>query len=172
MIKMAWGQYIDNRYFCRSCHKTANSKPDINCSETRHIEFYKDNLGRDKQSRLKNKAVWKIRYHEQENKIRKDVMNHYGGKCVCPDCGFDDLDFKLFNKSFLQMDHINGGGSKDRLITGSGSKFYRWIKRNNYPPGFRVLCGACNPSMKPGEIICEYHKWLRRKKDFASNSDY
>ena len=33
--------------------------------------------------------------------------------------------------------------NKSKLV-GSGSKFLRWLKANNFPSGFRVLCHNCN----------------------------
>jgi hypothetical protein len=49
---------------------------------------------------------------------------------------------------FLALDHINGGGNAHRReVTGSakgGPKFYYWLRDNNYPPGFQVLCHNCN----------------------------
>ena len=44
----------------------------------------------------------------------------------------------------LQLDHIEGGGNKDRQAKGTGSTFYAWLKRNGYPPGYQVLCANCN----------------------------
>jgi len=46
---------------------------------------------------------------------------------------------------FLTIDHINGGGNKQKQeIGGAGIKLYLWMKRNNYPSGFQVLCMNCN----------------------------
>ncbi len=65
-------------------------------------------------------------------------MQHYGGvipKCAC--CWEDTYEF-------LCLDHINGGGHKQRQEIGAGYKFYLWLKRNNYPEGIQVLCHNCN----------------------------
>jgi hypothetical protein len=49
---------------------------------------------------------------------------------------------------FLAMDHINGGGKAHLLIIGGARNgphvLYRWLKKNGYPAGFRVLCHNCN----------------------------
>ncbi len=47
---------------------------------------------------------------------------------------------------FLCLDHKNGGGNKHRKTLGdpSGTGIYQWVKKNNYPDGFRVLCYNCN----------------------------
>ncbi len=73
-------------------------------------------------------------------KLKETILSHYSPKLECQLCGFNDI-------RALSIDHINGNGNKHRKkIFGhnaSGSKFYRWLKRNNYPDGFRVLCGNC-----------------------------
>lgn len=46
----------------------------------------------------------------------------------------------------LTIDHPAGDGGEQRRTTScaSGKKFYAWLKRHNYPPGYRVLCSNCN----------------------------
>lgn len=82
--------------------------------------------------------------HREENRqranaknaqLRTEAINAYGGKCVC--CG--EIEF-----AFLAIDHINGGGNKHRKIVGASSQFIRWLKKNNYPTGFQILCHNCN----------------------------
>ena len=45
---------------------------------------------------------------------------------------------------FLTLDHIGGGGTAHRKEVGTGDKIYRWLRDNNYPKGFRVMCFNCN----------------------------
>jgi hypothetical protein len=60
-------------------------------------------------------------------------------QCKC--CKTDILEF-------LSIDHINGGGIQHRkLIGGNGAGFYRWLIKNNFPEGFRVLCMNCNHAL-------------------------
>ncbi len=73
--------------------------------------------------------------------LRREVIFHYGGKCAC--CGETQFEF-------LTMDHVNGEGSIQRTRTGkdpSGSRLYRYLKRNGFPEGYRVLCANCNMAM-------------------------
>lgn len=66
------------------------------------------------------------------------VFNQYGGS-ICACCGETNI-------AFLTIDHIAGGGSKHRKeenIT-AGSAFYGWLKKNNFPKGYQVLCMNCN----------------------------
>ena len=68
--------------------------------------------------------------------LRKEVLDHYGGKCVC--CGEKTL-------QFLSLDHKNGGGCKHRREIGvRGSNMWAWVKREGYPDMFQVLCHNCN----------------------------
>jgi hypothetical protein len=68
--------------------------------------------------------------------LRSEVLVHYGNKCQC--CGES-------MQEFLSIDHINGGGNKHKKITGgAGYPTYLWLKNNNYPDGFQVLCHNCN----------------------------
>lgn len=53
-------------------------------------------------------------------------------KCAC--CGETTY-------QFLSIDHIEGGGNEHRRAVG---KLYLWLRRNNFPEGFQVLCYNCN----------------------------
>lgn len=70
--------------------------------------------------------------------LKLDVLKRYGGTfCVC--CGEDNI-------GFLTLDHIDGGGNRQRReINALGNAFYLWLKRNGYPDlRLRVLCYNCN----------------------------
>ncbi len=77
------------------------------------------------------------RQYKHEAKIA--AFNAYGGcRCVC--CGEESV-------VFLTIDHIKGGGNKHRreVLGGKGGfVMYQWLKLNNYPAGYRVLCFNCN----------------------------
>ena len=75
-------------------------------------------------------------------KLRYNTLLHYSNgdlKCAC--CSVKPLEF-------LTLDHINGGGTKHRKELGKGgSSVYQWLKNNNYPEGYQVLCFNCNCSI-------------------------
>ena len=79
---------------------------------------------------------------QRKSRLRKKlrVLAHYGGKCCC--CGEHRYEF-------LAIDHINGGGLKERQKLGlkAGTTFYTWLEKNNYPAGYRVLCHNCNSAL-------------------------
>lgn len=79
-------------------------------------------------------------YYNYVQAVKNEVFSHYSdGKLKCNCCKEKHLDF-------LCIDHIWGGGNKHRRehngMTGVG--FWLWLKRNNYPKGFQVLCYNCN----------------------------
>ncbi len=82
-------------------------------------------------------AVWS---HRALVKARMEAIARYGGKCAC--CGESRYEF-------LAIDHRRGGGSRHRL-SGQftpGNGFIKWLKRNGWPKGFRVLCHNCNSAL-------------------------
>jgi len=69
-----------------------------------------------------------------------EALAVYGdGKCVC--CGES-------HEEFLAIDHIDGGGGKQRRESGrsGGSSTYQWLKSKGWPEGYQVLCHNCNLS--------------------------
>lgn len=61
------------------------------------------------------------------------VFKHYG--CKCKDCGVEALEF-------LTIDHINDDGAEHRVEI--GPHIFPWLKKNDYPEGFQILCYNCN----------------------------
>lgn len=86
-------------------------------------------------------------------KRKLDAFAAYGGSiCVC--CGET-------NQFFLCIDHVNGGGNAHRKEIAGGSRggdvIYSWLKKNNYPPGFQVLCFNCNNGKHfNGGVVCPH----------------
>ena len=72
---------------------------------------------------------------ERWQRLRDAAFAAYGGP-VCSLCGEPD-------STILELDHVNGGGNAHRREIGQ-SNLYLWLKQNNYPDGFRVLCPTCN----------------------------
>lgn len=80
-------------------------------------------------------------YHKQwRQELKLAVLTYYSIQDypICARCGEKDTDV-------LCIDHINGGGGKHvREINKAGNTFYGWLRKNNYPEGFQVLCANCN----------------------------
>jgi len=58
------------------------------------------------------------------------------------------------------MDHVNGGGTKERLkMKSSSTEFYRQIVKEKFPIKYRVLCHNCNQSLG-------FYKYCPHNKEF------
>lgn len=81
------------------------------------------------------------RVKKRRRSLKLTCLSKYGEVCQC--CGEDW-------PVFLTIDHIDGKGADHRKSLGggrsvvAGSTFYSWLRKNNFPPGFQVLCFNCN----------------------------
>lgn len=71
--------------------------------------------------------------------LKNECLEAYGKKCIC--CG-------EAIKAFLTLDHEGGNGNDHRRklfgYNVGGVHMYRWLKKNNFPSGYRILCMNCN----------------------------
>ena len=67
-------------------------------------------------------------------RIRKQIIDKHGGKCAR--CGFGD-------DRALQIDHVNGGGGKDRSSFASQWSYLRHVLADESGK-FQILCANCN----------------------------
>lgn len=101
---------------------------------------YRNDNNRD---RWANDEEYRERKKKQRLQVKLEVFTHYCGglpRCQCPSglCTESILEF-------LTLDHIENDGAKDRSgQRGAGLKTYLRLKREGYPPGFRILCWNCN----------------------------
>ena len=65
-------------------------------------------------------------------KVRKDVIDKYGGICTC--CGES-------NFAFLTIDHVNNDGSLERMPSKS---WFLKLRRESRREDLQVLCWNCN----------------------------
>lgn len=88
---------------------------------------------------------------EYRRLMKKCVIEHYGNKCAC--CGESNI-------AFLQIDHIAENGNEHRRAIGrsSGIGFYTWLKKNNFPEGFQVLCCNCNLGKHWNGGVCPHQQ--------------
>jgi hypothetical protein len=76
---------------------------------------------------------------DSNQKLRIEVIGKYSnGSFMCACCGES-------NMKFLTIDHINGGGNKERKeLKKLGTAFYTSLRLRKYPEGYQVLCFNCN----------------------------
>ncbi len=107
--------------------------------------------------RKNNKEKFKATQKKAYRKARLEVLQHYSGKEI-PECTCcQETQFE-----FLQIDHIENNGAEHRREIGmtqsspaqmekegrkatiGGNGFVYWLKKNNFPEGFQVLCANCH----------------------------
>ena len=93
---------------------------------------------------------------QQEKQVRihlrykRSALMRYGGvQCAC--CGDEHIEL-------LTLDHINGDGGEHRRTDPGAKNLYHWVRQNDYPPGFRVLCFNCNLSCSRSEDMVCFHQ--------------
>lgn len=139
------GHPLDQRYRgpggrlrCRGCeharqHKYAAAHPDrIKASSQRYWTQNREAL------RLKSRMEypkWSVVGARRRATIRQAVLTKLGSKCVR--CGF-------YDERALQIDHINGGGNKEKDM--GAAKMYRKILADS--TGYQLLCANCNAIKK------------------------
>jgi hypothetical protein len=78
------------------------------------------------------------KYHTQwrrENGLHTRIVLSLGSKCV--GCGIEDPDV-------LQVDHINGGGSKERKSFSNTYQFEKYVFEHVDSGEYQLLCANCN----------------------------
>jgi hypothetical protein len=82
------------------------------------------------------------------DRLRLEILTHYSnGSLSCACCGITEF-------IFLCLDHINNNGYEEKKAGYSGPSLLMKIKRENFPPGYQVLCYNCNmaKALAPGRI--------------------
>ena len=114
--------------------KLSTEKRCVNCGKSR-----------DREGKTFCSACWPLhqeRMRKVHAAIKTEVLGHYSNgepRCAC--CGETILEF-------LSIDHIGGGGSEHRRkLGGGGTKVYYFLRADEYPEGYRVLCHNCNQAI-------------------------
>lgn len=96
--------------------------------------------------------VWNARQKDLFARIKEEVYPAYGG-FVCACCGET-------MREALTIDHVDGGGSAHRRVIGrsygTGQGFLRYLRRNDFPPGFQILCMNCQFGKKHNGGVCPH----------------
>ena len=100
-----------------------------NCNWLKYRESQKSTLSQTKEN---------IRSRKKSLDLKTEVFSHYSKglpKCNC--CGIDTL-------AVLSLDHIHGRKNAKHKKNLDGRRLYTWIRQNEYPPDFQILCMMCN----------------------------
>lgn len=116
-------------------------------------EKYKEHARKTNRS-----PMHKIYHLHWRDRLQLEVLSHYSDKSMdFPHCAC----CKEIMLDFLEIDHINNNGAEERRklgFKGRGIAFYTWLKRNNYPEGYQVLCANCNKGKARNKGICPHQK--------------
>ncbi len=98
-----------------------------------------------------SKTPHAIRTRKAYTKFKTLVFTKYsiGNKPECSCCEYDELDG-------LSIDHIDGRKNVAHKKDLWGDKLLRWIRDNNFPSGFTVLCFNCNSGRQLNNGICPH----------------
>lgn len=118
--------------YCKSCCRK-DGRDYYHANHEQEKEKRRQWGAKNKDKVLKKNARWR-------RAQRKEVIDGYGGKCEC--CGESRWEF-------LAIDHIHGGGKKDRSrFKGNIGTFYKWLKDQGFPKDkYRLLCHNCNTAL-------------------------
>lgn len=135
------------RTYHRKWHEKARKNPEVR-------ELWNK---RSAEWRAKNRIKANLHTRDFNRRVKRLCLDKYGSVCQC--CGEDKYEF-------LAIDHINGGGIKHRKENNIKT-VYGWLKKNNFPQGFRVLCHNCNCAL--GHFGYCPHKDLVRHQDLLNS---
>jgi hypothetical protein len=142
---------MDQKQFCKTCgwqesskFKTTGMKVKVRrciiCDKARKRRHYEkhlaENAARHKRWCELNKDRVKEITNAAYHKCRLKALLAYSPTLTCCLCRESHIEF-------LAIDHIDGGGNQHRQSESISNICY-WLKKHNYPDGFRVLCHNCN----------------------------
>ena len=123
------------RWVCISCQVQSRAKQYAKNPKVSH-DSAKQWMGLNPE---RAREIRRTTYENWRQKIWDSVFHYYspsGPECAC--C-------KESHYEFLCIDHINGGGNKQRKkLKISSARFWLWLIREKFPSGYRVLCHNCN----------------------------
>jgi hypothetical protein len=120
-------------------------------------EFREGKKAYSKAYHASNRLACCAKARRRIKEIKDLVFEAYGGYiCNCPSCPVSD-------PRFLTIDHINGCTKEQRKLEGLGSRFYRYLHTNGFPPGYQVLCFNCNLGRAKNQGICPHSERLENK---------
>jgi hypothetical protein len=84
---------------------------------------------------FESRSAWNKHYRHE---LKKKIFAHLGNKCA--HCGFSD-------PRVLQIDHVNGGGTKEiNSMSRNRTHYYRMVLTSveNNEGKYQLLCANCN----------------------------
>lgn len=137
---------IENLKRCNVCHEKIKIK-----ERNRRIKLREQSVCRRCRAKLDRDfvvcSVCAAKRKLFDQKIKDEVYSYYGGyKCNCPGC-------LITETYFLTIDHIENNGTQHRKAIKYVS-IVKWLKNNNFPSGYQVLCMNCQFGKKHNNGVC------------------
>lgn len=134
------GRGAKKHAWCKLCMNEDNRK-----RYHANPEYHKE---RHKTYYWKNYEASRKYQTDRSSSLRHEAIMAYGGY-VCTCCGETE-------SLFLTIDHINNDGHEHRKLTGGSAGLSLWLKKNDYPAGFQILCMNCNWGKMRNKGICPH----------------
>ena len=104
-----------------------------------NAEWYREYYRQNRDSILARRAELKLNgsKNSPEHERRNRIIELLGGECV--NCGYSD-------SRALQIDHVNGGGSRERYSFSCNSTYMTHVlmKVESGSADYQILCANCN----------------------------
>jgi hypothetical protein len=135
---LAWRKR--NKEKANAARRAYSQRPEVKAREKERRsmpEAKLKNAARQRKYRTANRDYVKELQRKNYEKLRLKALSAYGGKCIC--CGES-------HSHFLSIDHINGGGKKDRRDRGCGTGGGNWYRLllKQHLDHVQILCYNCN----------------------------
>lgn len=85
----------------------------------------------------KLRSIVRKSFHKYRDSMREEILQMLGSKCK--NCGNSNI-------IVLQIDHVNGGGSKERKRLSNGTNYYKHVleELKSGSKEYQLLCANCN----------------------------
>ncbi len=146
------------RRVCNECMDAHATKWRQENAERRR-QWDKERYVRVRDVQIKRAKAWNKRHPERKKqnsdshyrRLKHAAVMAYGGyRCNC--CGETE-------HTFLSIDHVHNDGYKHKGPHGRryvGLSLFSWLKKNDYPDGFQVLCHNCNIGKHLNDGVCPH----------------
>ena len=136
---------VNLKEFYEKNYKLSIERAKLRYYKTKKIDHkkYLKILERNKNRYIKLTSVEKLRKRQREKEFRDrkrlQLLRLICGNdsVICKKCGFDDI-------RALQIDHVHGGGNKEKQMHGLGfyNRYELIVKAS--PNSYQILCANCN----------------------------
>jgi hypothetical protein len=146
-----------NKGLCRDCGKNPIC---VGRSKNRCVSC----LDYEQARKVKDKALIKFRNKKDRMLLKIKVYEAYGG-FVRACCGETE-------PNFLSIDHINNDGREHAITYRGTDRLHRYLLKNKFPEGFRILCHNCNHGRYLNGGECPHENSKINKANTKPKTDY